>query len=106
MASASVLHHAHPTVEIVTAGAETASKFMENFDLANRSFRAVVGMHAFSKYDWIRALPTPNTSGNLRGMVISARWRTVFNFSGDVVGKYAEGVGTNCTSTQTGLSCR
>jgi hypothetical protein len=89
-----VQHHAHPTVEIVATCGEKVDKFTDNFDLANRSFRAIAGSHAFYKYDWIRALPTTNASGNLRGMVISARWRTVFNFSSEVVGKYAEGIGT------------
>jgi hypothetical protein len=94
MASIAVQYHTHPTVEIVTTGVETVGKFVDNVDLANRSFKAIAGSHAFYKYDWMRALPTANVNGNLRGMVISARWRTVFNFSSEVVGKYAEGIGT------------
>ncbi len=52
--------------------------------------RAIAGFQAYRKYDWIRNVPVLNEAGNLRGMVVSARWAAVFHFadkSADVTGK-------------------
>jgi len=43
--------------------------------------RAISGSEAFRKYEWLKAAPVKNVGGNFRGMVVSARWRAVFDFS-------------------------
>lgn len=42
---------------------------------------------AFRKYSWLRGAPVLNKSGNLRGMVINSRMRTVYSVS-DKAGNY------------------
>jgi len=39
------------------------------------------GSEAFRRYNWLKAVPATNAAGNLRGMVINAKARVVFNYS-------------------------
>jgi hypothetical protein len=74
-----VNHHSiHAAVEIGNHYAEDTEK---GFKFA----RAIAAAEAFRKYDWIKNAPIRNGSGNLRGMVVSKRWATVFHFAEDVL---------------------
>jgi hypothetical protein len=78
----------HAIVEIV----ETADKVAGGADSANSAFRAISASEAFRKYNWLTSQPGLNSVGDLRGMVVSARWRTAFNIAGDageVLGRVA-----------------
>jgi len=71
-------HNIHAAVEI-------ASRAARNVEQGLKGARAIAGFEAFRKYDWIRNVPLRNTSGNLRGMVVSKRWATVFHFAEDAL---------------------
>jgi hypothetical protein len=74
-----VNHHSiHAAVEI---GNNYAEKTERGFKIA----RAIAASEAFRKYNWIKNVPVRNLSGNLRGMVVSKRWATVFHFAEDVL---------------------
>jgi hypothetical protein len=78
----------HAIVEIV----ETTDKVAGGLDSANKVVRAISASEAFSKYNWLAQQPVLNSVGDLRGMVVSAQWRTAFNFAsdtGDVLGRIA-----------------
>jgi hypothetical protein len=78
----------HAIVEIV----ETTDKVAGGLDTANSVARAISASEAFQKYNWLANQPVFNSVGDLRGMVVSARWRTAFNFAsdtGDVLGRIA-----------------
>jgi hypothetical protein len=79
----------HPVVEIVT----NVDKDVERVGLANSGFKALAGTQAFRGYSVLNRSYAMNESGNLRGMVRSARWRVTFNYSSEV-GKYLENIGT------------
>ena len=54
--------------------------------------RLISGSEAFRKYNWLTKSPGTNMVGDLRGMVVSGKWRTVFTVSSnvaDVVGNIA-----------------
>lgn len=50
----------------------------------SNALRAISASEAFRKYNWLSKLPVTNASGNFRGMVVSARWRTVYQVTSDV----------------------
>ncbi len=54
-------------------------------EAAVKSAKLISGSEAFRKYDWLRKMPIANSAGNLRGMVVSARWATVFHFASDAL---------------------
>lgn len=43
--------------------------------------RAIAASEAFRKFDWLKDAPAKNTIGDLRGIVVSARWRTIFEIT-------------------------
>lgn len=65
--------------------AEGATKVLRSAgDFAARGNAAVTfynGMQAFRKYDWLKAAPSLNKSGNLRGMVLDKQARVAFSTS-------------------------
>src|SRR4051812_35755137 len=66
-----------------------AGKFGELPDTANGAVRAIAASEAFRKYDFLFDTPGTNAIGNFRGMVIDAKWRTVYNLTSqleDVLG--------------------
>ena len=73
-------HGAHATVEIVDTTSKVAEKVGTARDVA-RVAKAISGTEAFRKYNWLKGVPVKNASKNFRGMVVSARWRAVFDFS-------------------------
>jgi hypothetical protein len=67
----------HAAVEI----ADDAGKTFETADNARKVAKVISASHAFRKYDWLHGIPVMNTSGNLRGMVLSAKWRGAFELT-------------------------
>jgi hypothetical protein len=51
---------------------------------ATKTVRIISGKEAFTKYNWLRDIPSKNVSGNFRGMVIDSRWRMVYDVSSTV----------------------
>lgn len=64
-------------IEIV----QTTEKVTDSFSRGTNALQAISASEAFRKYDWLAKAPGLNSAGNLRGMVISARWHTVFQVS-------------------------
>lgn len=58
-------------------------------DQTSTGVHAISGSQAFSRYNWLKDIAGLsgvglNKAGNLRGIVISAKWRTVYKISGGV----------------------
>lgn len=53
------------------------------------ALKPISASEAFRKYSWLTGSPVLNKSGNLRGMVINARMRTVYNISSTAGDKLA-----------------
>ena len=64
-------------IEIVHDSAEKTEKGFNTVKL-------ITATQAFRKYDWLRKIPVKNFKGNLRGMVISGKWRTVYEVTSDM----------------------
>jgi len=80
--------HKHTVVEIVHATDKVAGAV----DSTNSAVRAISASEAFRQYSWLKGAPVLNTAGDLRGMVLSARWNSAFQVTtkiGDVAGKIA-----------------
>jgi hypothetical protein len=67
----------HAVVEIVHKGNE----IVEKAESAGTVAKVMTASHAFRKYDWLHSAPKLNGSGNLRGMILNARWRGAYNIS-------------------------
>lgn len=86
-------HHAvfeivHDTHKV----AESADHRTSQAELGTKGIRAVTGTHAFRRYNWLAEAATSNSSGNLRGMVVSAKWRTAFRYTSEF-GEHLEKLG-------------
>ncbi len=71
-----------PVVNIIHDQKEVADRvdtFFNYADNARIGARIVAGAQAFRKYDALSNAIGLNQVGNLRGMVVSQRWRTIFN---------------------------
>jgi len=79
----------HPVVEIVSH----VDDAVDHVGHANHAVKAFTGGRAFRVYNTLREESALNSSGNLRGMVKSARWRVVFKYSSKV-GEHLENMGT------------
>jgi hypothetical protein len=79
----------HPVVEIVGH----VDKALDRAGHVNDAVRVVAGNRAFHVYSVLKSEPALNRSGDLRGMIKSARWRLVFNYSSKV-GEHLENIGT------------
>ncbi len=73
--------------------AHQADKIYGNVSYTANGFRALTGLQAFRSYDWMTDTRTFNSANNFRGMVISARWGTVY----EVISPAADIVGTVAT---------
>lgn len=76
-------HEPYPILEVIHRSEKTVSKVdqrLSQVDLGNTAIRAVAGTHAFRDYNWLTNAAATNQSGNLRGMVVSAKWRVVFRY--------------------------
>jgi len=61
-------------------------------DHALTGLRAISGVEAYRRYNWIRDIRPLNSALNHRGMVISSRWAAVYDFSkewGETAGRVA-----------------
>lgn len=67
---------------------ESITRILEITEGANKFIRPISAAEAYRKFDWLNNVPITNASGNLRGMVIDANWRTVHIVSG----KFHEGM--------------
>ena len=88
------LHH-HPIVEIVHAQHERLEKVdlrVGQADLGRQALQAVAGGRAYRSYNALSEVVKLNKAGNLRGMVVSAKWQTVFRHVSDA-GEYLENIG-------------
>lgn len=74
------MHH-HGVHAVVDIG----NRISEKVETVAKIAKAVSASEAFRKYDWLRNAPVRNASGNFRGMVVSKRWATVFNFAEDAL---------------------
>lgn len=77
------VHHPRPILEIVHQELDFAGHTIEGSSALASGFKAVAASHTFRKYGFLNVLqntyPT-NIAGNFRGIVISARWKTVFHY--------------------------
>jgi uncharacterized protein YbcV (DUF1398 family) len=80
-----IIHESHNKVE-------QGAKALDEAELVKVSVRALAGGRAFREYRWLTDAVGNNRSGNLRGMVVSAKWRTAFTYTGEV-GEQLENVG-------------
>lgn len=71
----------HVAVEIAHSRAETADKLISGAENTGKVAKVISASHAFRKYDWLRDVPVHNVAGNLRGVVLSSRWRTAYDIS-------------------------
>jgi hypothetical protein len=69
-----------PVVEFL----HKADNVVGGVDGGLKTVRAIAASEAFRKYNWLTHLPGTNAAGDLRGMVISGKWRTVFSVSSNV----------------------
>jgi hypothetical protein len=77
-------HRAHAVVEIVhhsLHATEAGAEIVDRGEKTVRVAKAISGTEAFRKYNWLKGLPVKNVSGNFRGMVVSRRFRAIFDFS-------------------------
>lgn len=56
----------------------------DHIDHANSVLKVIAGSEAFRKYNVLTDKAALNAAGDLRGMVLSSRWRTVFDVSSKV----------------------
>lgn len=66
---------------------EIVDKGVDATDNINKVVRIIAGSEAYRRYNWLKAVPATNAAGNFRGMVISARWKTAFQFSNKLAGR-------------------
>lgn len=69
----------------IHAAIEITSKVSEKTESGLKVTRAIAASEAFRKYNWIKNVPVKNVAGDLRGMVVSKRWATVFHFAEDAL---------------------
>ena len=82
--------HIHAIVELVDQGGKSTVKVTDVAEKANMVAKAISASQAFRQFNWLTGTPGTNIAGNLRGMVVSAKWNTAFQFTvkaGDVLGK-------------------
>lgn len=87
--------HNHPVIQFIHAQQKTAEKIdyrWTQIELGRDGLQAVIGGRAFRSYDALSQSVGLNKAGNLRGMVLSSKWRTLFRYSSDA-GEYMETIG-------------
>ncbi|QZH75179.1 MAG: hypothetical protein JY451_00645 [Erythrobacter sp.] len=71
-------------IDMIDQGAEYAGKGHEMIDKVAQGTKAggmLAAGQAFRRFDWLAFEPIKNGSGNLRGMVVNKRMRTIFQFT-------------------------
>ena len=67
----------HVFAEVVEKGGSV----IDSADNLNKVVKVISATQAFRKYDWLKNAPVTNIAGDLRGMVVSAKWNTAFQFT-------------------------
>jgi hypothetical protein len=80
--------HAHAAIEV----ADTTARAADGVKDGSKIVKAISLPNAFRKYSWLHLAPEVNKSGNFRGIIISSRWKSIYQVS-TKVGTYAEHVG-------------
>jgi hypothetical protein len=91
-------NHDFPVLELVHSGGKSAGKLDDRLgqvDLGRTAVSRAVGARAFRNYNALTDVIELNKSGNLRGMVVSSKWHTVFRHISDSskLGEYMENIG-------------
>jgi len=81
MPETSIRFHQSPIIEIIHVSDSLAG----SVEGAGKVLKLVSAAEAFRRYDWLRGVPFTNISGNLRGMVISAKWKAIFETTSDTL---------------------
>src|SRR4051794_15032523 len=83
--NANLHRHSSAPLDIAIEVGEYLHKKGDNLHSAlekgNAALKFYQGNKAFRNYSWLRNAPVLNKSGNFRGMVVNAKWRTVFNMT-------------------------
>jgi hypothetical protein len=88
-------HQHHPILHVVHDNHKTAELVDRRFgqaDLGRTTVQMVSGGKAFREYSALSNEVGMNYAGNLRGMVVSAKWRMIFNHVSRA-GEYMENIG-------------
>jgi hypothetical protein len=89
-----VAHH-HPVVELIHSqhrAAEQVDLRVGQADLGRIAMQVVMGGRAFRDYSALSNTAVLNKAGNFRGMVVSAKWNTLFRHTSHI-GEYMENIG-------------
>jgi len=70
-------NHVHAFAEIVEKGGSA----VDSADKLNKAVKVISATQAFRQYDWLKGVPVTNVAGDLRGMVLSAKWNAAFQFT-------------------------
>ena len=71
----------HAIVELVDKGGKATVGATDVAEKANKVAKAISASQAFRKFNWLTQAPVKNVAGNLRGMVVSAKWNAAFQFT-------------------------
>src|SRR5271166_5596142 len=85
----------HPVIELIHAShkrAELTDRRLGQVDLGRTVLQMVAGGRAFRKYSALANKVGLNKAKNLRGMVVSEKWRVLFRHTSEV-GEYMENIG-------------
>lgn len=90
--------HRHPVLELIHSQHKTAEMIDRRWgqaDLGRTAIQAVAGGRAFREYGALSNTIGLNKAGNLRGMVVSAKWRTIFTHTSDAskAGEFMANIG-------------
>src|SRR4051812_36664455 len=91
---ATAKHH-HPMIGLIHSqhkAAEDVSYRSHQATLGRIGLQAVFGGRAFREYHALSERIGVNKAGNFRGMVVSAKWKTLFRHTSQV-GEYMENIG-------------
>jgi hypothetical protein len=87
--------HNYPVVELLHNQHKRAERIdirLGQADLGRTAIQAVMGGRAFRSYGAFSNTIGVNKAGNLRGMVVSAKWQTMSRHTSEV-GEYLENIG-------------
>ena len=85
----------HPVIELIHRQhkpAEWASHHLDQADVGRTGLQIVMGGRAYREYNALSNTVGLNKAGNFRGMVVSARWKTLFRHTSHI-GEYMENIG-------------
>jgi hypothetical protein len=88
-------NHSYPMIELVHSHERTAENVSHRTDqavLGKIGLQTVMAGRAFREYHALSQRIGLNRAGNLRGMVVSARWRTLFRYTSEV-GEHLDNLG-------------